>query len=62
MKLGRLPARRDYRVPALGKYLRAAQLPPPLPAVPPPDLAWPMDLNDSLGDCTIAAAAHAIQR
>jgi hypothetical protein len=61
-RLGRLPKRHDKRTLQLAKYLPAA-----LPAVP--DVVdWstkltnlgPM-LNDSLGDCAIAAPGHAVQ-
>ena len=63
MKLGRKPARFDPRTLRLAKYLTGA-LPPIPPAyqwsakVPPP---WGMMENDRLGDCTCAAAGHAIQ-
>lgn len=62
MRLGRRPARRDHRIPALARYKRGVALPPPPKAVLPPDLTWPMSLNDQIGDCTIAAVAHCIQR
>ena len=63
MKLGRKPARYDPRTLRLAKYLTPA-LPPP-----PPARDWSqavqfpcgMMLNDQIGDCTIAAAAHAVQ-
>ena len=61
MKLGRLPARRDPRVKALSLYTRGISLPPPPTAVDyysKVQGAWPMDLNDRLGDCTIAAVSH----
>ena len=61
MKLGRRPVRRDSRIPCLARYTRAISLPPPPAVVVPPALDWPMDLNDQIGDCTIAAAAHAMQ-
>lgn len=63
MKLGKLPARHDSRTLHLARYL--------LPALPAPPLAqdftqkvkvWPMMGNDLLGDCTIAAAGHAIEQ
>jgi hypothetical protein len=59
--LGRRPARLDTRTLRFATYAKA------LP--PAPDLcdwakhtpAWPMMLNDRLGDCTIASAGHLIQ-
>lgn len=60
--LGKRAARHDPRTLMLARYLTPAL--PPAPAacdwgakVP----RWPMYLNDSLGDCTCAAAAHMIQ-
>ena len=61
MKLGKLSPRIDSRTLRLAKYLK--DLPPP------PDSKdntrgiadWGMMLNDDLGDCTIAACAHAVQ-
>ncbi len=62
LKLGKLPPKLDHRTLRFAKYLT--------PAVPaPPDAIdwtegvkdWGMLLNDSLGDCTIAAVAHAVQ-
>jgi hypothetical protein len=62
MKLGKHPAKIDSRTLRLGKYLA-----PNLPA-PPVSVDWfkgktsfGMMLNDTLGDCTIAGVAHAIQ-
>jgi len=62
MKLGRKHVKTDPRTLKLGKYLKDA-----LPGAPSakdwtkgvPD--WGMMLNNVHGDCTIAAAAHAIQ-
>jgi hypothetical protein len=61
MKLGKRPPRLDARTLRLAKYVRA--LPPPPPAVDwTPDAGpWGMMLNDRIGDCTIAGAAHLIQ-
>ena len=60
LKLGRLPRRKDKRRLQLKNYLPAT-LPPPPSAVDwgskVPDFG--MLLNDTLGDCTAAAAAHA---
>lgn len=63
MKLGRSPPVRDPRTLQLANYLRPAVLPPPPPRV---DWAtkvasWPMMMNDTIGDCTIAAAGHCIE-
>jgi hypothetical protein len=61
MRLGKLRARHDPRVPRLSRYV--AGFPPP-----PPAAAWSGKLaaigtmaNDRLGDCTAAAVGHAIQ-
>ena len=62
MRLGRKAIKSDSRTLALADYLM-----PGLP--PPPEVAdwtkgitsWGMMLNDKLGDCTIAGAAHALQ-
>ena len=61
-KLGRKAVKTDTRTLKLSYYLT-----PALPA-PPPERDWTsgvtnwgMMLNDTLGDCTIAACAHAVQ-
>ena len=62
MKLGRKHVKTDSRTLQLGKYLKDN-----LPAPPPAKdwtrgiEDWGMMLNQIHGDCTIAAAAHAIQ-
>lgn len=62
MKLGRKAIKTDSRTLALGKYLT-----PSLPAPPPTAdwtkgiTSWGMMLNNTLGDCTIAGVAHAVQ-
>ena len=62
MKLGRKAIKTDSRTLALGDYLK-----PSLPAPPPAKdwtcgiTSWGMMMNDKLGDCTIAGAAHAVQ-
>jgi hypothetical protein len=61
MKYGRLPAKRGV-AQTLSKYTRAIALPPPPVTCKPPNIVWPMDLNNQLGDCVIAAVAHCIQR
>lgn len=61
MKLGRRFIRYDARTLRLARYVKAM-------APPPAAVDWTkgitdfgMMLNDQLGDCTIAAAAHAVQ-
>jgi hypothetical protein len=63
LKLGKLAPRVDVRTLRLARYVDRAQLPAPPDAL---DLTghvrdWPMYLNDRIGDCTIAAAAHMIE-
>jgi hypothetical protein len=62
VKLGRKAVKTDSRTLALARYLT--------PALPAPPSAvdwtkgitnWGMMLNDTLGDCTIAGCAHAVQ-
>jgi hypothetical protein len=62
MKLGKRPVRHDQRTLHLANYLEAH--PPAKPAVDwtkRADKVWGMMQNDQYGDCTCAAAAHAIQ-
>jgi hypothetical protein len=62
-KLGKLPPRVDVRTLSLARYVDSAKLPPP-PAdldLAAPVHDWPMYGNDTLGDCTIAAAGHMIE-
>jgi hypothetical protein len=61
-KLGKRAPRLDSRTFKLSRYLTPALLPPPPAAgyfgkVP----TWPMYMNDTLGDCVIAAAGHMVQ-
>lgn len=70
-RFGKHPPKVDYRTLRFRDYLTRDLGPPPatvdvlakvaakLGAVPPTQL-FPMDGNDRLGDCTIAALAHAI--
>jgi hypothetical protein len=60
-KLGKLPVRHDRRTFMFHKYLTA--LPPVKPAVDwtPFVNNWGMMKNDTLGDCTCAAAGHLIE-
>lgn len=62
MRLGRRPRRHDPRAPKLARYLAA------LPSSPPDHVDYTgklttlgMMANDRIGDCTAAAAGHAIQ-
>jgi hypothetical protein len=63
MRLGRKPHRHDDRTLRLARYVDATKL----PAAPPhfrnssPVKSWPMYKNDTLGDCTCAAAGHMVQ-
>jgi hypothetical protein len=61
-KLGKLPAKHDKRTLKLEDYLDL----PKLPTIPEAynwtsgiALNWEMFLNDQIGDCTVAGAAHA---
>ncbi len=62
MKLGRKAIRTDSRTLQLSNYITSG-----LPPAPPAKdwtkgiASWGMMLNDQHGDCTIAAAAHAVQ-
>lgn len=65
MKLGKLPAFHNPRLPKLAHYLKAGRLPEI-----PPLYAWEgiskikefgMMANDTHGDCVVAGAAHYIQ-
>ncbi len=70
-RFGKHPPQVDYRTLRFRSYLTAAIAPPP-PSVnvldrvyknlktTDPTTLFPMDGNDTLGDCTIAALAHAI--
>jgi len=70
-RFGKHAPKKDYRTLRLKKYL-TPQLPAPPPSVDTlarvyaklgindPGTLFPMDGNDTLGDCTIAALAHAI--
>jgi hypothetical protein len=59
--LGKLPVRHDRRTLRLASYVKAAPLAPPSCSWNKRTPRWTMMLNDSLGDCTIAAAAHMIE-
>ncbi len=70
-RFGKHAPKHDYRTLLLKKYLTAAMPAPPAShdvlsivynklKVSDPTKLFPMDGNDTLGDCTIAALAHAI--
>ena len=58
-RLGKLPPKHDYRTLRLSRYL-TDQLPAPPPKIDHSSLVqnWRMLLNDQLGDCGPAGAAH----
>lgn len=64
MKLGKLAPRHDPRTLLFATYFRDQALPPP----PSSEdwgsriKTWPMMANDSIGDCTTAAAGHMIEQ
>jgi len=61
-KLGKLAARFDHRTLRLAKYLSPDLAPPPTAVDWTNGItSWGWLKNDMLGDCTIAAVAHAIQ-
>lgn len=64
MRLGKLRARHDPRTLLLADYLDAEALPPPPSHVrwTKNVKSWPMMRNDTVGDCTCAAAGHMIQQ
>ncbi len=63
MKLGKTPAVHDPRTLQLANYLRPAVLPPPPPQADwsTKVASWPMMMNNTIGDCTVAAAGHCIE-
>lgn len=63
IKLGKKPRRIDPRTRLLARYLDVAALPSAPAAVDWTPKLGPLGvmLNDSLGDCTIAAAGHLVQ-
>lgn len=69
-RFGKHPAKNDYRTLRFRNYLKKSLAPPPAThdtlarvyaelGVNDPAKLFPMDGNDSYGDCTIAALAHA---
>jgi len=62
MRLGRKAIKTDSRTLMLADYLTPTIPPPPASADWTNGITgWGMMLNDQLGDCTIAGAAHAVQ-
>lgn len=60
VKLGKRPARRSLKSLPLSAYMRSGAVPfPPVHAWERP-IEWGMLGNDTVGDCTIAAALHMI--
>ncbi len=70
-RFGKHPAKHDYRTLRFRDYLEPALAAPPtsfdvLPTIfdklhqTNPSVLFPMDGNDTYGDCTIAALAHAV--
>lgn len=62
VKLGKGPVRFDRRTLKLSKYIKAVTPPPTSMGYIREVRDWPMMLNDSLGDCTIACAGHQIEQ
>jgi hypothetical protein len=62
-RLGKLPPKHDPRDLRLGRYLRIDKLPAPPSKIDHASRVayWPMFLNDQLGICGPAGAAHQIQ-
>ena len=62
MKLGKMAARHDKRTLQLAAYLKTNLPKPPATKTWSSKVShWPMYGNDTLGDCTCAAAGHQIQ-
>jgi hypothetical protein len=70
-RFGKHPPKQDYRTLRLKKYLMSSLAAPPASfdvlarvyadlKTSDPTKLFPMDGNDTLGDCTIAALAHAV--
>jgi hypothetical protein len=70
-RFGKHPPKQDYRTLRFKDYLLPGLAPPPPSAsvltrvyaklgTTDPSVLFPMDGNDTLGDCTIAALAHAV--
>jgi hypothetical protein len=64
MRLGKKPVKYDSRTLRFAKYLVPSKL-PPLPSKLDhysQITNWPIDGNDTKGDCVLAACAHQIQQ
>jgi hypothetical protein len=61
MRLGKQAFHYDPRTLRLKDYVKAGYTPPPFVSYTYGVTQWGMMLNDTLGDCTIAACGHAIQ-
>ena len=61
MKLGRVRAATDPRLPPLARYMAATDAPASADWYSR-IAAWPMLANDQVGDCTFAAVGHVIQQ
>jgi hypothetical protein len=70
-RFGKHPPKQDYRTLRFKNYVTSAMAPPPASAnsltrvyanlkTNDPAKLFPMDGNDTLGDCTICAVAHAV--
>lgn len=62
MKLGKAPVKFDKRTLRLKTYIKAVTPPPLEMGYIDQVKEWPMMLNDSLGDCTVACAGHQIEQ
>lgn len=60
-KLGKKPVRRDLRTLQLENYIAHLPIPPDSTDWSSKAAPFPMFLNDKIGDCTCAAAAHMIE-
>jgi hypothetical protein len=58
-QLGRLPAVRPHGLSDLAVYVKG-KLPTPPASVAVPNAQYPIDGNDTYGDCTMAGAAHLV--
>jgi hypothetical protein len=61
-KLGKRAPRIDPRTLKLARYLLPLPAPPVATGYITKVSSWPIDLNDKIGDCVIAGAAHCIQQ
>lgn len=60
-KLGKLAPRFDRRTLSMARYFATGLVPPAAVNWGSKVLSWPMMLNDTLGDCTCAAAGHMVE-